>query len=49
MQDNTCDAFRYRRRKRVVSMVAQTEVDTKEDPEVDMGMVVVPWIWRRRR
>jgi hypothetical protein len=32
--------FRYKRRKSVVSMVEQTEVDIEEDPEVDMGMSV---------
>jgi hypothetical protein len=29
---------RYKRRKRVVSVVVLTEADMKEDPEVDMGM-----------
>jgi hypothetical protein len=31
---------RYRKRRRVVSVVVQKEVDTKEVPEVDMGMVM---------
>jgi hypothetical protein len=40
MQDNTHDAFWYKKNKRVVIMVVLREVDTKEVLEVDMGMVV---------
>jgi hypothetical protein len=31
---------RYRKSKKLVRAVVQTQSDTKEDPKVDMGMVV---------
>jgi hypothetical protein len=39
---------RYRKSRRVVSVVVLKEVDTKEVPEVDMGMVMTKDMARGR-